>query len=431
MHVSKLVAPVLLGLLLTTGAAAQTGADAGTSAAPESASAKTAGTTKSGKKSTAKSSKKKSASKKRKRRKARVAAPVTPAPPPVEAVKVPEDHEPPILTHTPVIAAKKGMPFTIAVNAKDQSGVVAPTVYLRRKGAPASDYLAMRMSPAGPSGDYAFEVPAALVSVDALEYYVEAWDEHGNGPARVGSPDNPLAVSIEEEKKVVIAPPPPVAPPAVVLAEPKGATPASASTTVLQATREQPLESATSAVVAAPAPKKAIEPPSGDTVIGLGIDAGFPGGGGLSLLVRPLWWLRFNGGLAYNYVGLGYRGGISLAPCFCAVTPTLNLDAGHYVNGDWTKVSNVTDPNAHALLSHVSYTFATAQLGLELGSQRWFNFYLRGGLAYFETGFSGSDLTSLAQGKIASDPSTTYKVGDGKLKSVAPCVSLGFNIFVY
>ncbi|MCA1827274.1 MAG: hypothetical protein LC689_10105 [Myxococcales bacterium] len=427
MHVCKLVAPILLGLLLTTAAAAQTGPDAGTGAAPESASARTAGTKKSRKKSAAKSSKK-TASKKRKRKKARVAAPVAPAP--VEAVKVPEDHEPPILTHTPVITAKKGIPFTIAVNAADQSGVVGPTLYLRKKGAPASDYVSMRMSAAGPPGEYALEVPAALVSVDALEYYIEAWDEHGNGPARVGSPDNPLAVSVEQEKKVVIAPPP-VAPAAVVIAEPKGATPASAPTTVLQATREQPLESATSAIVAAPAPKKPIEPPSGETLIGLGIDAGFPGGGGLSLLVRPLWWLRLNGGLAYNYVGLGYRGGISLAPCFCVVTPTLNLDAGHYVNGDWNKVSNVTDPNAHALLSRVSYTFATAQLGLEFGSQRWFNFYLRGGLAYFETGFSGSDLTSLAQGKIASDPSTTYKVGDGKLKSLAPCVSLGANTLGY
>ena len=154
-------------------------------------------------------------------------------------------------------------------------------------------------------------------------------------------------------------------------------------------------------------------------------------GGGLSLLVRPLWWLRLNGGLAYNYVGLGYRGGISFAPCFCVVTPTLNLDAGHYVNGDWNKVSNVTDPNAHALLSHVSYTFATAQLGLELGSQRWFNFYIRGGLQYIRHSFTGSDAAALAQSSVNTPDTTFSSKGDLKLDALLPTASLGFNFFVY
>jgi len=31
-------------------------------------------------------------------------------------------------------------------------------------------------------GDYAVDVPAALTNVEALEYYIEAWDMAGNGP---------------------------------------------------------------------------------------------------------------------------------------------------------------------------------------------------------------------------------------------------------
>ena len=215
-----------------------------------------------------------------------------------------------------------------------------------------------------------------------------------------------------------------------------GAPPPTARTTVLQANKEEQSRvnvdaPAITPITQVPMTQRPIEASGRNTLIGLGIDAGVPGGGGFTLLVRPLWWLRLNAGLAYNYFGFGYRGGLSFAPCWCAVTPTLNLDAGHYVSGDLNKVANTSDPNAKALLSHVTYTFATAQIGLEFGSQRWFNFYLRGGLTYFESGFSGTDLTALAQGKIASDPSTTYKAGDGKFSSVAPCVSLGFNIFVY
>src|SRR5207249_11768550 len=53
------------------------------------------------------------------------------------------------------------------------------------------------------------------------------------------------------------------------------------------------------AAVAVPAPvssgsrKRTLDDDEGSqTIIGLGIDGGAPGGGGLTLLVRPLWWLR-------------------------------------------------------------------------------------------------------------------------------------------
>ena len=46
-------------------------------------------------------------------------------------------------------------------------------------------------------GDYTVEIPSPLTSnVDGLEYYIEAWDNAGNGPARAGSAEAPLPVKI-------------------------------------------------------------------------------------------------------------------------------------------------------------------------------------------------------------------------------------------
>ena len=155
-----------------------------------------------------------------------------------------------------------------------------------------------------------------------------------------------------------------------------------------------------------------------------------PGGAGATLLYRPWWWLRFNGGLAYDVVGFGYRGGVSLAPGHWVVTPTLNFDAGHYVSGDATRFVSTSDPNEIALLHHATYDFGSAQIGLEIGSQRRFTFYLRGGVAYVRTHAAGSDLTNLVNGKSGSSASS-YTVGDLNLSMLIPCVSLGFLIYIF
>src|SRR5229473_2353182 len=475
MHFRNPITGLALSLALAFGAPAQTAPRTDTTApatvttepAPKKVSKKKAAPSKSSKKK--KKKKKKKSIDEKTRRALEMMLPATPA---EEAAKVLEDNDPPLLTHTPVTTAMKGKPLTITAHAFDPSGVFGPILYLRKKGLPGSEYIPMRMaaSKTGAAGDYALEVPAALVNVDALEYYIEAWDNAGNGPARVGSPESPLPVKVEEEKKIIVGLATPPAPPNVIVAQ-RGGAPTITHTAVAQAGRGQPIEinanlagdtGVQGATVmyrhagereykALPMANVGIEyyleafdkygngpgrsggpstpylvkvgspgvagmtqaPMERNTVIGIGIDAGAPGGGGVTLLVRPLWWLGLNAGLAYNYAGFGFRGGLSLAPCWCAVTPTLNLDVGHYYSGDFNKFASVSDQATKTLLSHVNYTFATAQIGLEFGSQRWFNFYLRGGLAYFESTFSGADLTALSQGKIASDPSTRYQAGDG------------------
>jgi hypothetical protein len=154
------------------------------------------------------------------------------------------DNDPPVLTHTPVTTAKKGKPLTVTAHATDPSGVFGPVLYLRKKGMPATDYIPMRMVPsrAGAPGTYAVEIPPGLVSVDALEYYIEAWDNAGNGPTRAGSPESPLAVKVEEEKKVIVKPPSEPTAPTNVVVRQKGAPPAITHTAVTQATKGQSIE---------------------------------------------------------------------------------------------------------------------------------------------------------------------------------------------
>jgi hypothetical protein len=529
MHLRKLFAAVAMSVAIAFGAEAQTAPDAGTGAQP--APAKKAAPTKKvapTKKALKKPAKKTTTKKKRKKKGTPVddqtrkalesktpPAPTVIAVPAPEAAVCPEDNSPPVLSHKPVTAATKGKALTITAYAADPCGIFGPVLYLRKKGLPSSDYIPMRMTPSktGAPGEYAVEIPAALVGVDTLEYYIEVWDNAGNGPARAGSAESPLPIKVEEEKKIILKEAEPIPPPNVAI-RPKGAPPEITHNAVTQATRGQSIEiharmvgdtgvqgatvwfrhagerdfralpmgniggdeytatvpaSMTSSdieyyleafdrfgngparsggptnpyrlgvssqvVSIVPSSKteaaKTEAAPDRNTLIGIALDAGAPGGAGFTLLVRPLWWLRLNGGLAYNYAGFGYRGGLSLAPCWCSVTPTLNVDAGHYVSGDLNKYVTVTDPAAKSLLADASYTFATAQIGLEFGSQRWFSFYMRGGLTYVEHTLSGKDLTALAQGKISNDPSTTYAVGNGKFSGVLPCFSLGFNIFVY
>ena len=249
MHVRMLVVAAAASLLLSSGALAQTStADAGVTAAPAE-------------KKPAKVKKKKSKTSSKKKKKAKKGtaqpAPLPPAPAQPEideetrkalegaaappAVAGPVDDEPPVLNHTPITKATKGKPVTITATATDPSGVFGPILNLRKKGMGLNDYVPIRMTASKiVPGEYSAEIPAALVSVDALEYYIEAWDHAGNGPSRAGAPEKPLPIVVEEEKKIIVAPK--EAPPPTVTFKPKGAPPAITHSAVTQATKGAPIE---------------------------------------------------------------------------------------------------------------------------------------------------------------------------------------------
>lgn len=165
------------------------------------------------------------------------AAAPAPVPPPEPYASGPVDDDPPTIAHTAITKAMRNKPLVFTARMQDPSGIFQPVLYLRKRG--TGDYIPIRMIGSKVSqGDYAVEADAKLISVD-LEYYIECYDNAGNGPARAGSPDNPFTIKLE-------SPPAPV----VVVKQgekveekkPAGAPPAISHSTVSKAVKGQSIE---------------------------------------------------------------------------------------------------------------------------------------------------------------------------------------------
>jgi hypothetical protein len=161
--------------------------------------------------------------------------------------------------------------------------------------------------------------------------------------------------------------------------------------------------------------------------LGLQLDGGFPGGAGLAAVFRPYKAFRFNGGVNYDLAGFGVRGGASYIPFEWGLTPTLNVEGGHYFEGDASKYAN--SPAARVLLRSVQHDFVTTSLGLEFGSQQRFVFFLRGGISWIWSE-ARNVREAVAAGNSGSS-SQLVSAGNVSLFARAPSVSLGFLLFVY
>jgi hypothetical protein len=163
-----------------------------------------------------------------------------------------------------------------------------------------------------------------------------------------------------------------------------------------------------------------------DRLLGLQLSAGGPQGFGGALVLRPLPWLRVHAGGAHNVLGPGIQGGVTLVPWRLRASPTLTLEAGHFFETDVSDDFEGTFPDAFdPSLREFGYQFYSAQLGVELGSQRSFLFFLRAGLAWMR---SGLDAVS---GYRPDDDATTVDSSDIRLRAVVPTVNLGVVFFVW
>jgi hypothetical protein len=161
--------------------------------------------------------------------------------------------------------------------------------------------------------------------------------------------------------------------------------------------------------------------------LGLQLDGGFPGGAGLAAVFRPYKAFRFNGGVNYDLAGFGVRGGASYIPFEWGLTPTLNVEGGHYFEGDASKYAN--SATARVLLRSVQHDFVTTSLGLEFGSQQRFVFFVRGGISWIWSE-ARNVREAVAAGNSGSS-SQLVSAGNVSLFARAPSVSLGFLLFVY
>lgn len=165
-------------------------------------------------------------------------------------------------------------------------------------------------------------------------------------------------------------------------------------------------------------------------LIGLQMNGGLPGGSSLSLVIRPLKWVRADAGVGYNGFSLGAQGGITVIPFHWAVVPTLRLEAGRFFRSDVnSKVSDMVDDVPAYLrpaLSGFGYDYATTQLGLEFGSQRSFVFFLRAGLGWIRADFGdGTALRGEDSGNVE------YDVSGLSVRASGPTANLGFLVYFW
>ncbi len=98
----------------------------------------------------------------------------------------------PSMEHTPIVQATAGQPLTISATIHSANGVFQPVVLFRHPG--EATWRKQELL-AGANGVYAMTLPGSAVDGD-LEYYLEAYDNDGNGPARAGSPESPFRIVV-------------------------------------------------------------------------------------------------------------------------------------------------------------------------------------------------------------------------------------------
>lgn len=109
----------------------------------------------------------------------------------------------PILVHTQVTTAPPRQPLTLTATIHSTNGIFQPVLEFRRVG----DAQWTRVPLIGSGGDlFAATVPGANLTSD-IEYYLEVYDNDGNGPVRAGSPEAPFHVSLAARPTVVVVSP--------------------------------------------------------------------------------------------------------------------------------------------------------------------------------------------------------------------------------
>jgi tetratricopeptide (TPR) repeat protein len=113
-----------------------------------------------------------------------------------------EDTDPPVLTHEAVKKAVRGQPVRLTARIVDaRSGVATAQACWRNLF--KKDFECQPMGKIGEE-QYGIEVPAKAVT-DGFAYYLEAYDNNDNGPARSGAPQLPNSVMVEDAARPVVA----------------------------------------------------------------------------------------------------------------------------------------------------------------------------------------------------------------------------------
>lgn len=171
-------------------------------------------------------------------------------------------------------------------------------------------------------------------------------------------------------------------------------------------------------------------PPDAFPRFGLSVAAGVPDGAVVSGLFRPLDFLRLSAGASWNYYGYGVQGGVGVAPFHWPIDPTLNLEVGHYFGSDLTWLADQgagVPTELRPLLEDVGYSYANAQVGVEVGSSRRFVIFVRAGLSYFWATARGTTTTTSTDG---TGQTVTVRISDPEFRATLPSAKVGILFYL-
>ena len=168
--------------------------------------------------------------------------------------------------------------------------------------------------------------------------------------------------------------------------------------------------------------------------LGVMVDAGVPDGVNGSLVVKPARWLSLHGGGGTNLVSGGVRAGASLFLLPYSVSPTVNLEAGRYfegnANGAAERLGAMGGDNP--LLREVGYDYANFHGGIDMGRER-VSFYLHAGLSRLQGQIRNLN-ESIAQNRDSDATDASYEPtlevkSDPTFTLIAPSARVGMVVY--
>jgi len=160
--------------------------------------------------------------------------------------------------------------------------------------------------------------------------------------------------------------------------------------------------------------------------IGLALGSGFPDFATASLVYRPASHVRLSGGPAWNYVGWGVQGGVTLVPWSFWIAPLVSVEAGRFFRtnlGFLAKDSGGVPQEMKPLLEKIDFSYAALDVGLELGNQRGFSASIRLGLSYVSIAAHGTVTHT-------GDDGTVVSMSNPVLHGTLPSLKLGFQYWL-
>jgi hypothetical protein len=164
-----------------------------------------------------------------------------------------------------------------------------------------------------------------------------------------------------------------------------------------------------------------------DRILGVSFAAGAPTGAEATLMLRPVPFLRFEGGLTTDVVAPGFHAGFTLAvPWY--ISPVLNVEVGHQYGGDWNKLVQIAGASAsNPLLANVAYSYGSAHVGLELGFPNHFMIFAHAGYSVIRAETNG--LSAYLSSQKADLGLAAGQ--EGRVQVIAPSAKAGILFWIF